>query len=83
MIERFIKRSIKLLENHDEVRTVFMQEAQNLERYINYETSKKCFNAFLLGALLSTIIFGGVFYYLKKGQENNILDTIELAMKGK
>lgn len=59
MILRYVTRTTKALEDCDKARTAFLQETKNLEEYIKHETDKKCFNAFLAGALLSAVIIGG------------------------
>ena len=65
MILRYITRTKKILEDCDEARTAFIQETENLENYIEHETQKKCFNAFLSGMISTALIAGGTIYIIK------------------
>ena len=71
-----------MLKNHDDARTAFNRETINMQKKIDRKCSDKCFLSFLTGAILTTIICSSVFYYVKKNSDNNILYTIEKAIKG-
>lgn len=62
MILRYLTRTTKALQDCDKARTAFLQETANLENYIKHETDKKCFNAFLTGAVITALIFSIVIY---------------------
>jgi hypothetical protein len=72
-----------MLKDHDAARTAFNSETLFLEENINKKCSDKSFVSFIVGSILTTMIFSGIFYYIKKHDtNNNILDTIEKTIKG-
>jgi len=76
-------RISSMLKDHDEARTAFNKETLFIEEEVNRQCSNKSFVSFLVGAILTTLVCSGVFYYIKKNSVNNILYTIEQAIKGK
>lgn len=62
MILRYVTKVTKILEECDKAREEFLQVTKNLDEYVKHETERKCFNAFLAGAIIATIIFSSVIY---------------------
>ena len=83
-ILRYRTKISGMLQKHgaDDVRTAFNQESLNLEREVNRTISNRCTVAFLAGALLTAIVFGGVFYYAYEVNKHDTLRLIENLQKG-
>ena len=82
MILKYRTRISALLKDNDKVRTAFNKETIDLENYINKSTGNKCFYAFLSGVIISAIMFGGAFYYIKTNSNNALLTRLEKTIKG-
>ena len=73
MILKYVSKVSALLRDNDEARVAFERETKNLEEYLKKDTSNKCFYAALVGVLVSTFIYGGVFYYANKTNKIDFL----------
>lgn len=65
MILRFKTRVGALFNSEahiDDIRTAFEAETKTLEEDVNKDISNKCTYSFLVGALITAIIFGGSLY---------------------
>ena len=83
-ILRYRTKISGMLQKHgaDDVRTAFNNESLELEKEVNKAINNRCTIAFLAGALITAIIFGGVFYYAYEVNKHDTLRLIKNLQKG-
>jgi len=80
MILKYRAEVGSLIRDHDEARTLFNAKTIDMEDKIKKHISNKCFYVILATAVVISMLYGGIFYYMQDKNRANILTTIERAI---